>query len=94
MTANGMKIMRCGHALCNACYSTCRLAQTTCPYCYVVVFQLTKVGDDCVICCEPMLKNTMTYMNCEHALHTACLSAYRRHGFRSCPLCQSPLGQN
>ncbi|XP_062124587.1 uncharacterized protein LOC133837742 [Drosophila sulfurigaster albostrigata] len=91
MTNETMRTMNCGHALHNSCFDEYRELRRFCPYCEQFVLRLDLPGDACAICCEPMKKDTMEYLKCEHALHTKCLSEYKRNYYRKCPVCARQL---
>jgi hypothetical protein len=54
-------------------------------------------SEECAICLEDIVSNSMTILNCGHVLHTDCLLLYANHRIRNtytsipCPVCRHPL---
>lgn len=54
-------------------------------------------SEECAICLEDIISNSMTILNCGHVLHTDCLLLYANHRIRNtytnipCPVCRHPL---
>ncbi|XP_034114998.1 uncharacterized protein LOC117575028 [Drosophila albomicans] len=92
MTNETMRRMHCGHALHESpCFQEYRTWRRQCPYCNQLVIRIDLPGEDCAICCEPMQEDTMEYLKCEHALHSSCLSNYKKNNYTTCPVCVRQL---
>lgn len=92
MTKEMMRTMHCGHAMHEyPCFAQYRSWRRQCPYCNQLVIRIDLPGEDCAICCEPMEEHNMEYLKCEHALHEACLTDYRKNKYTTCPVCTRAL---
>ena len=54
-------------------------------------------SEECAICLEDIVSDSMTILDCGHVLHTDCLLLYANHRIRNtytsipCPVCRHPL---
>ncbi|XP_062123116.1 uncharacterized protein LOC133836562 [Drosophila sulfurigaster albostrigata] len=92
MTKETMRFMNCGHALHDVpCFEDYRLSRRDCPYCETLVLRVDLPGDNCAICDEPMEKDTMKYLKCEHAFHLNCLTTNNWNTNKKCPVCSKAI---
>ncbi|XP_016978334.1 uncharacterized protein LOC108043971 [Drosophila rhopaloa] len=90
MEQRDMHHMKCGHALDNACFEDYRYLRRNCPLCNQTV-NLSLPGDSCSICFDPLEKNNMVHLRCQHALHSECFQQFMNSGAKTCPLCREQL---
>ncbi|XP_017083643.1 uncharacterized protein LOC108116340 [Drosophila eugracilis] len=90
MNSGNMQPMKCGHALDNACFQEYRYLSRNCPLCNRTV-NLSLPGDSCAICFDPLIRQNMKHLRCQHALHGDCFEQFMDSGANSCPLCREQL---
>ncbi|KAH8295419.1 hypothetical protein KR018_010972 [Drosophila ironensis] len=85
-----MHMMVCGHALHKICYGEFRYVRRNCILCSRVV-NPSLPGDDCPICLDPLRKEDMSLLPCQHAQHSDCLTQFRASGAKVCPICRKSV---
>ncbi|KAH8343730.1 uncharacterized protein [Drosophila kikkawai] len=90
MAVENIHKMECGHALHNECFEEYRYLRRNCPLCSQTV-NPSLPGDNCTICLDPLNRNDMVFLRCQHAMHQLCYEQFIDSGAKVCSLCRKGL---
>ncbi|KAH8392637.1 hypothetical protein KR200_004433 [Drosophila serrata] len=90
MLEEDMQRMECRHALHKQCFEEYRYIRRNCPLCSKTL-NLSLPGDNCPICLDPLDRNDMVFLRCNHAMHQDCYEQLIKSGAKFCSLCRKEL---